>query len=45
MTEMIGLLVLQDNIPQEGLKELDFNAWGQHGERHLVEPFDDSLMQ
>ena len=42
---MIGLLLLQENIPEEGLQELVFYEWGQRNEKHLVSPLDDSAMQ
>ena len=45
MNEIIGLVAMQENIPEEGLQELVFNKWGVHDEKHLVEPLDDSAMQ
>ena len=40
MNELISLLALQENIPEQGLQELVFNDW-----KHLVKPLDDSVMQ
>ena len=40
MNELIGIVAMQDNIPQEGLQELVFNEWYD-----LSEPLDDSVMQ
>ena len=28
MNELIGILVMQENIPQEGFQELVFHQWG-----------------
>ena len=40
LNEMIALLALQENIPQEGIQELVFNKW-----KGLSEPLDDSVMR
>ena len=46
MNELIGLLTLQENIPEQGLQELVLSEWGQFGsKKYLVEPLDDSVMQ
>ena len=41
MNELIGLLMSQENIAQEGLKELVLEG----GDEHMSEPLDESLMQ
>ena len=47
MNEFLSLLVLQENITQEGLRELVLSSWGHYSgvEKHFVEPLDDSVMQ
>ena len=46
MNELIGIVAMQENIPQEGLQELVFNQWDYMSSRqHLVKPLDDSAMQ
>lgn len=46
MNEVISLLATL-NIPEEGLKVLEFDAWDPRGEQEvqLVEPLDDAVMQ
>ena len=46
MNELIGLITLQENIPEQGLQELVFNKWEDStAKKHLVEPLDESVMQ
>ena len=41
VNELFGLLLQQENIPQEGLKELMLDG----GDEHMSEPLDSSVMQ
>ena len=46
INELIGLLVMQENISEQGLQELVFNKWEYlTNEKHLVDPLDESVMQ
>ena len=51
MNEMLGVLAMQEEIPDEGLKELVFNGFGQRSasvhqyDGSLSEPLDVSVMQ
>ena len=40
LNEMLGCVAMQENIPEEGLKELVFNDW--YG---VSEPVDSSVME
>ena len=46
MNELISLLAVQENIPQEGLQKLVIDRWEREAKKKfLKEPIDESVMR